>query len=136
MNEIFSKINKNLLLHLNLTKNEIAERKDFISPNEFLQVATMKLSKSQTFKTHKHIWKTQFEKKIIAQEAWVVISGSVKVFYYDIDDSFIKSVILSSGDCTITLQGGHNYESLEDHTLVYEFKTGPYEGIEKDKILI
>ena len=37
---------------------------------------------------------------------------------------------------SFTLQGGHNYLILEDDTLVYEFKTGPYEGQEFDKKFI
>ena len=36
----------------------------------------------------------------------------------------------------MTFEGGHNYEILEENTLVYEFKTGPYEGIDKDKVFI
>ena len=30
----------------------------------------------------------------------------------------------------------HTYEILEDNTLVYEYKTGPYLGIKKDKEFI
>ena len=44
--------------------------------------------------------------------------------------------ILNVGDASFTLEGGHNYEILEDNTLVYEYKTGPYEGQEFDKIFI
>ena len=44
--------------------------------------------------------------------------------------------ILKDGDCSITLYGGHTYEALEEGTLVYEFKTGPYEGQELDKRFI
>ena len=75
-------------------------------------------------------------KKTIAQESWVIVEGSVKVDYYDTDGSFISSHILKKGDCTVTLEGGHNYTSLEENTLVYEYKSGPYEGIKKDKVFI
>lgn len=44
--------------------------------------------------------------------------------------------MLKPGDCSITLYGGHNYVSLEEHTLVYEYKTGPYLGQEKDKAFL
>jgi len=40
------------------------------------------------------------------------------------------------GDCSITFCGGHNYMCLEDDTLIYEAKTGPYLGVEKDKTFI
>jgi len=43
---------------------------------------------------------------------------------------------LDVGDCSVTLGGGHTYLILEDDTLVYEYKTGPYKGIENDKIFL
>ena len=87
-----------------------------------------------TFKPHKHVY---CEKTTtIAQESWVVIEGKVKAILYDIDDNIISEEILNAGDCSITLYGGHTYEILEDNTLVYEYKTGPYLGIEADKAFI
>lgn len=115
------------------SKNDFSNRQDLLDPNEFIQLASLELDQNQTFKPHKHKWKKTFFSKFIAQESWVVISGSVKVDYYDLDDSFITSLILNEGDCTITLDGGHNYTSLKQNTLVYEFKTGPYLGLESDK---
>ena len=66
----------------------------------------------------------------------MVIKGSVKCFFYDLDDKLIQTEILNAGDCSITLSGGHNYEILEEETVVYEYKTGPYEGQIKDKVFI
>jgi len=93
------------------------------------------MEKGKTFKPHKHIFK-EGESEVIAQESWVVIKGSVKVILYDLDDTIIKKVILHPGDCSITLKGGHNYEILEDDTVVYEYKTGPYKGQSLDKEFI
>ena len=93
------------------------------------------MEKGTTFKPHKHIWKTG-QKKVIAQESWVVIRGSVKVTMYDLDDKVIATPILYPGDCSMTFQGGHTYEILEEDTVVYEYKTGPYEGQEFDKEFI
>ena len=92
----------------------------------------LKMEKGTTFKPHKHIWKDG-EDKVIAQESWVVIKGSVKVIMYDLDDKVIETPILYPGDCSMTFQGGHNYEILEEDTIVYEYKTGPYKGVENDK---
>jgi hypothetical protein len=36
----------------------------------------------------------------------------------------------------MTFEGGHTYEALEDDTVVYEYKTGPYQGQESDKIFL
>jgi hypothetical protein len=73
---------------------------------------------------------------VIAQESWIVIQGSVKCIFYDIDDTIIAEPILNVGDASFTLEGGHNYYILEDNTLVYEYKTGPYEGQKLDKTFI
>ena len=54
----------------------------------------------------------------------------------DIDDKIIAEPILKAGDASFTLYGGHTYEILEDDTLVYEYKTGPYEGQKLDKKFI
>ena len=90
------------------------------------------MEKDKTFKPHKHIWKPG-EKECIAQESWVVIQGKVKCTFFDIDDKVIDEPILQSGDASFTLEGGHTYTILEDDTLVYEYKTGPYKGQENDK---
>jgi hypothetical protein len=58
------------------------------------------------------------------------------VFFYDLDDTIITREILLPGDISMTFKGGHNYRILEDNTLVYEYKTGPYLGIEYDKKFI
>ena len=92
------------------------------------------MNSGQTFRAHKHI--TFVKTTDIAQESWVVIQGSVICIFYDIDDSVLTTEILNVGDASFTLEGGHNYEILEDNTLVYEYKTGPYEGQEFDKIFI
>ena len=36
----------------------------------------------------------------------------------------------------MTFEGGHTYTILEDETIVYEYKTGPYKGQENDKVFI
>ena len=52
------------------------------------------------------------------------------------DDTIISEPILYPGDCSMTFRGGHNYLILEDDTIVYEYKTGPYLGQEFDKEFI
>ena len=52
------------------------------------------------------------------------------------DNTVVATPILTQGDISITLKGGHTFEILEDDTIVYEFKTGPYEGVELDKKFI
>ena len=123
------------LLHIINRVEEITSRQDIIPENQFLQLATLKLEKDKTFAPHKHIWKEPSGDQTIAQESWVVITGKVKCYFYDLDDTLLKTEILNPGDCSITLQGGHNYEILED-AIVYEYKTGPYLGQKFDKVFI
>lgn len=134
MEKIYSKIQEGLLLHLIYRFSEIDGRTNIAPDNEYLQVASLKLSKGTTFKPHKHI----IHEKVtdIAQESWLVLKGSVKCIFYDIDDSIIAEPILNQGDISMTFRGGHNYYILEDDTIVYEYKTGPYLGIELDKTFI
>lgn len=133
MEKYYSKID-NSLLHIIYRISDVSNRTDISPENEYLQLASLKLKKGQTFKPHKHILIQKTTK--ITQESWVVIKGKVKCILYDTDDSIIAEPILLPGDCSITFRGGHNYSILEDETIVYEFKTGPYLGQELDKVFI
>lgn len=133
---IYSRIDNSKLLHqyIALSKpgdDSVFRRQNVSSESESLQLALIEMPEGHTFKAHKHI---VFDRNMPRpQESWVVIRGSVCVYYYDIDDTLIKTVHLSPGDSTITYEGGHNYKALCNNTIVYEFKTGPYMGQAKDK---
>ena len=133
MIKIFSKLGGNTLLHIINRVEDINNRTDVIPDDNFLQLATLKMSKGKTFRPHKHKWKDNKHAQNIAQESWVVVNGKVRCYFYDIDDSLLQTEVLNPGDCSITLLGGHTYEILEDNTIVYEYKTGPYQGVELDK---
>ena len=140
MEKIFSILESNKLLHIIYRVNDFNDiqqthREDIVDSKEFIQLSALKMKEGQTFKPHQHIWKDG-EKKVIAQESWVVIKGSVKCSFYDTDGTILKQPVLNAGDCSITLAGGHTYSILEDDTLVYEYKTGPYKGQENDKIFL
>lgn len=135
VNKIYSKIEPNKLLHLTASINSmLANRIDIAPENEFLQLAILKMEKGKTFKPHKHILHQKITN--IAQESWFVYKGSVKCIFYDLDDSIIDEVILKEGDLSMTFRGGHNYEILEKDSLILEYKTGPYLGMELDKTFI
>lgn len=134
MEKIYSKVQPGVLLHLINRLNEVQGRTDVAPVEEFLQLATLKMDAGKTFKAHKHI---NFIKETnIAQESWVVIKGSVKCIFYDLDNTIIAEPIIYPGDCSMTFRGGHNYLILEDDTIVYEYKTGPYLGQELDKVFL
>lgn len=136
MKLIYSKKYPDKLLHLINRCEEITKRTNVAPENQFIQLATLRMNCGDTFKPHQHIWKKVSHLNVIAQESWVVIRGSVKVFMYDVDGTLLEEVVIYPGDCSMTFEGGHNYEALEDDTIVYEYKTGPYEGQEKDKVFL
>jgi len=133
MEKIYSKVETEKLLHVINRLDDINGRTEVIPENNFIQCATLKMEKDKTFPPHKHITKDRHYTEQIAQESWVVIKGSVKCILFDIDDQIIATPILYPGDASFTLYGGHTYEILEEDTIVYEYKTGPYEGQTLDK---
>jgi cupin fold WbuC family metalloprotein len=136
MEKIYSKVDPNKLLHTIVRKEEITPgRQDIVSEEHFIQCSILNMEEGKTFRPHKHIWKER-TRNVIAQESWIVIQGSVKCIFYDTDDTILAEPILYPGDASFTLEGGHNYLILEDNTLVYEYKTGPYEGQALDKTFL
>ena len=111
------------------------ERKNVISSENFLQLSIMKFPHGKTFKPHKHIYKN-LNSEIIAQESWIVLKGSARVIFYDIDGTFLQEEILNTLDSSITLEGGHNYEIMVHDSIIYEYKSGPYLGQALDKEFI
>ena len=136
MEKIYSKVEEGKLLHIINRLSEIDGRSEVVPKDNFIQCATLKMEKNKTFPPHKHITKDRHYTEQIAQESWVVIKGSVKCILYDIDDKVIATPVLYPGDASFTLYGGHTYEILEQDTIVYEYKTGPYEGQVLDKIFL
>ena len=135
MKKIYSKKKPKILLHIVTNVDEIVSGRIAIAPEEeYLQLAILKMQKGMTFKPHKHIKHKKMTD--IAQESWFVFQGKVKCIFYDIDDTIIDQPIIGKGGISMTFRGGHNYEILEDKTIVLEYKTGPYLGQEFDKTFI
>jgi len=136
MYKIYSKRDPSKLLHLVHRLDEIEERTNVADDNQFLQLATLRMQRGKTFRPHRHVWKSPQYDRTIAQESWVVIQGSVEVSFYDTDGTLLEKQIINRGDCSMTFEGGHTYTILEDDTVVYEYKTGPYYGQDRDKVFI
>jgi hypothetical protein len=109
-------------------------RCDITHPQKYLQGAVMRMDKNKSFRNHKHITCERNTDK--THEAGVLISGSLRVDFYNEDSKIMGSEILGPGDCTITFGGGHKFFCLADDTVMYEFKNGPYYGVDSDKEFI
>ncbi len=132
---IYSKVNKDTPLLAINRRGEISEdRNDICSENELLQISTKLLKKGTTFKPHKH---NKLERVTnTTHEAWIVLEGSIGATFWDIDDQVVFETVLSAGDCAVVFKAGHGFEVLEDNTILYEVKNGPYYGQLKDKTFI
>lgn len=136
LEKIYSIIHPDKLLHIVVRSHDFKQgRMDVVPEDQFIQCSLLRMEKGKTFKPHKHIWKNR-SRDLIAQESWVVIKGKVKCTFYDLNDTIISEPTLEAGDASFTLSGGHTYEILDHDTIVYEYKTGPYEGQALDKEFI
>jgi cupin fold WbuC family metalloprotein len=133
MEYIYSDSDPGTLLHIIVRKTDIISgRINVVDPKHFIQCALLNLTQGTIFKPHKHKWRYH-SANIIAQESWVVIQGKIQCIFYDLNGEKLDEPILEPGDASFTLEGGHNYLILEGPALVYEYKTGPYEGQAVDK---
>jgi cupin fold WbuC family metalloprotein len=136
MEKIYSKIEEDVLLAIIVPFQDFDRpRNEIVPPQEFLQGAAIRVNEGDRFRPHKHIWKDGVN-KTKAQECWIVIKGLIKIIIYDTDDTIIHTSLLQEGNAVFLLHGGHTFECLEDHTCVWELKTGPYEGQARDKVFI
>ena len=128
----YSKKEENKLIFSLLRFGDICKKRIDLSPDEeFMQVCGRSMSKGFNVAAHRHIETNR--QTNLTQEAWVLLRGSVRARFYDLDDSFLCEREISSGDVIVLYRGGHSLEVLEDDTVFYEFKNGPYFGVNKDK---
>jgi len=135
MIHIHSAVDPTLLLLVINRREDISINRTDLSPgDQYLQCATKQLSKGTTFAPHRH--NELIRTTDITQEAWVFLTGRVLARFWDVDDTLIYETELGEGDAAIVFRGGHSFVVLEEDTVLYEFKTGPYFGVEKDKTYI
>ena len=127
MFNIYSKINPNKLLHIVYLHNNSKKKRTNITPEDkYIQISCLNLDTNDSVKLHKH---KECKREIFnTHECWIIIKGKVTISLYDINDSEIGNYILNQGDCLITFEGAHKFECLNDKTILYEVKNGPYYG--------
>ena len=104
-------------------------RYDISSPEELLQASIVSLPSGKNIQPHIHLPRIKKNSELnITQEGWLILRGRIKVKLYDLDKSFICEEELSQGSLLLTFGGGHGFESIEENTLLMEFKNGPYLG--------
>lgn len=123
-------------LNFNFEKALDFERINLSDDKEYLQGALIQIPSEHSFKAHRHLERSRNFSDLRAQETWIVIAGEVEVTYFTDEGELLKSETLHAGDVSITFRGGHSYRTTGSPSIVYEFKTGPYEGQEIDKVFI
>jgi cupin fold WbuC family metalloprotein len=132
MKKIFSNIDPKKLISTIISIEDINSYRTDVSPDsEFLQVSARRLDNDIFVKAHRH--KYVVRETNITQEAWIVHRGKIKAMIYDIDKNFLEEIIISDGGCIVLYNGGHSLTSMEENTIFYEIKNGPYFGYENDK---
>lgn len=130
------------LLHLvvRLTERKLPDfeviRVDISDPKEFLQAALIWAPPRTTFAPHIHKERNKNFTNLRAQESWVILEGEVEVTFFDEQGAELEKKTLKRHDASFSFRGGHGYKALQGGALVYEFKSGPYEGQIIDKFFI
>ncbi|MEK6927742.1 MAG: hypothetical protein AABX11_04885 [Nanoarchaeota archaeon] len=138
MEKVYSKIKPEEVLGIIFKVEDMVAQNtagiDITSEKEFLQVRSLKANAKKIYSAHKHL--VQLRNSDKTQESLVIIRGSIKGKFYDLDDKEISEFTLNPGDCIVLFSGGHSFEVIKDDTLFYEYKNGPYNGKVADKIFI
>lgn len=132
MHRGYSKLHGDKLIYTLLRGDDVSEARVDLSPSqEYIQACGRVMCKGIKVKPHKHL---NIDRTTdITQEAWVVVRGKVLARFYDLDNCFLCEEEVGPGDVVCFYRGGHSLEVLEDDTLFYEFKNGPYFGVSRDK---
>ena len=102
----------------------------FSNENDSQQLGYMKRPEGYEIKPHRHnLVKREVH---VTQEVLFIKSGKIRVDFYNDNQEYFKSSILSSGDVILLSNGGHGFRILEESEII-EVKQGPYCG-EKDKV--
>ncbi|HMQ67468.1 MAG TPA: hypothetical protein PKA90_00235 [Ignavibacteria bacterium] len=98
----------------------------FFTPNELSQqLAYMKHPSGKKIDPHVH---NPVKREVqFTQEVLIIKKGKLRVDFYDDDQSYLESRVLSEGDIILLSTGGHGFEVIEELEMV-EVKQGPYAG--------
>jgi hypothetical protein len=122
------------LLNIIYSPNDFKDgsRFDITDQYQSLQCAIMKAESGKVFKAHRHLHK---DCSVHIQEVFIILKGKASIEIFDFDDSSLGEYPINEGDISILLNGGHSLK-IDQDCVLYEIKTGPYEGQTKDKIFL
>lgn len=125
--------NKLMLRVVNISEST-EKRMELIEETYPIQLSLRNLVSGLKVKAHRHPAKKNFSENPI--EAWMVFSGTISAKIFENDGTEVHRVELLPFDLAIFYSGGHSLEVLDGPVTMLEIKTGPYEGVENDKVII
>lgn len=96
-----------------------------------LQALAFNYSQGTVVSAHRHTPAERITNQL--QECIVVIKGKVRASLYSDAGECVKKLDIGAGELFITFNAGHGFEILEEGTLLYEIKNGPFKP---DKVLL
>lgn len=93
------------------------------SPDQPLQIVTLKHKKGGYLKAHTHIPKERKTQRL--QECIFVKKGRIKIDLYTTDKRYVRSLFLKEGQIFLLVEGGYGIHIVEDCEM-FEFKNGPF----------
>ncbi len=96
-----------------------------------LQVGVIERGTGDVISSHKHL-PVQMNYSGIRQEFLHVMTGKVRVTFFNAEGKKVTERTLSQGDSLLQFSGGHGFHFKEPTRLI-EVKLGPYTNLENDK---
>ena len=105
------------LLCLIIRANYSADDIEFFTPNDFSQqLGYMKRSSGYVIPPHVHNSvprEVQYTKEVL-----FIKTGKLRVDFYNDEQEYLESRILSRGDVILLAYGGHGFEMIEDSEII------------------
>ena len=132
MNTAIEKITyKNKIIAIVIDNSFKQDGLAFFTDNNFSQqLGYMNRPEGYVVAPHRH--NLVAREVVLTQETLFIKSGKVRVDFYDDNQNYLESRIVSKGDIILLATGGHGLKMLEPSEIV-EVKQGPYVG-ERDKV--
>jgi mannose-6-phosphate isomerase-like protein (cupin superfamily) len=103
---------------------------EFFTPDDFSQQLAY-MNRPAGHKIAPHIHNKVQREVFYTQEVLFIKRGKVKIDFYDDQQKYVDTMILTTGDVILLASGGHGFEMLEPTEMI-EVKQGPFAG-EHDK---
>ena len=104
------------------------------STDDRIQVIRMQYNEGQILRKRKGVKHSIPSDDVHTQKTLLVYRGQLLADIYDYDNLLLHTSLLKSGEFLICLQGGHGFKIREDNTVIFEVKTGPFLGDDKDRM--